>query len=75
VAGTLRSYPNPTSGIVTIESASIQTGDKIELYDTHGQLVHQFSARKNQTTINLSFLPKGTYILKVNNKQAKIIKN
>jgi hypothetical protein len=71
----LQSYPNPTSGIVTITNTSIQAGDKIEIFDTQGQLVNQFSAEKNQTTVNLSSLPKGTYIVKVNNKQVKLIRN
>jgi uncharacterized repeat protein (TIGR02543 family) len=71
----LRSYPNPTSGIVTIEHASIQAGDKIEVFNSYGQLMQQSSAEKNQTTLDLSSLPRGTYILKINNRQAKVIKN
>jgi hypothetical protein len=75
VETSLRSYPNPTSGIVTVEDASIQAGEKIEIYDINGQLVKRFSATKNQTTIDISALQRGTYILKINNKQVKIIKN
>jgi hypothetical protein len=71
----LRSYPNPTSGIVTVQNTSIQAGDIIEIYDMNGQLVQQFSAAEKQTTIDLSALKRGTYILKVNGKQVKIIKN
>ncbi|MDR0833390.1 MAG: leucine-rich repeat protein [Candidatus Symbiothrix sp.] len=73
--GTLKSYPNPTSGTVTVENASIQAGDKIEIYNINGQLVQQFSAAEKQTTLDLSTLKRGTYILKVNGKQVKVIKN
>jgi uncharacterized repeat protein (TIGR02543 family) len=70
----LRSYPNPTTGFITIENETIHAGDKIEIHNTQGQLVRQFRAEKNQTRLNLSSLPKGTYIISVNNKQVKVLK-
>ncbi|MDR0833046.1 MAG: T9SS type A sorting domain-containing protein [Candidatus Symbiothrix sp.] len=75
VTATLKSYPNPTSGLITIEGTAIQAGDKIEVYDAIGRLVHRSVAENMQTTIDLSSLIKGTYILKVNEEQVKVIKN
>ncbi len=68
-------YPNPMKSYVTIENADIAAGDKIKIFSIDGQMVQQFSADKNRTTLNISSLPRGTYILKVNDKQVKVLKN
>ncbi|GHT19680.1 hypothetical protein AGMMS4957_04470 [Bacteroidia bacterium] len=75
VKADLRTYPNPTTGIVTVEDATIQSGTKIDIYNINGQLVKQCTATQNRTTVDISTLPRGTYILRVNNRQGKIIKN
>jgi hypothetical protein len=75
IEGGLRAFPNPTSGNVTIEDETLHAGDIIEFFDIHGQLVRQFTAEKNRTILNLSSFQKGTYIIKVNNKQIKVLKN
>ncbi|GHT19214.1 hypothetical protein AGMMS4957_02980 [Bacteroidia bacterium] len=71
----LRSYPNPTTGIVTVEDATIQANTKIDIYNINGQLVKRCAATQNRTTLDISSLPRGTYIVRVNNRQGKIIKN
>ncbi|GHT38568.1 hypothetical protein AGMMS49965_02360 [Bacteroidia bacterium] len=68
------SHPNPTSGTVVIKDTAIKTGDRIEIYNLNGQLMRHFSAQSEQTTIDISSFPTGIYILKVNNKQIKVIK-
>jgi hypothetical protein len=70
----LQAYPNPTSGVITIENVTIKAGDTIEIHDTRGWLVNQYIAEENQTTLQLAPLPKGTYIISVNNKQVKVVK-
>ncbi|GHT23563.1 hypothetical protein AGMMS4957_15290 [Bacteroidia bacterium] len=70
----LQSHPNPTSGTVVIKDTAVKTGDRIEIYNLNGQLMRQFSAQNEQTTIDISSFPTGIYILKVNNKQIKVIK-
>jgi ribosomal 50S subunit-recycling heat shock protein len=71
----LRAFPNPASGNVTIENETVHAGDIIEVFDIHGQVVRQFTAGENRTILNLSSFRKGTYIIKVNNKQIKVLKN
>jgi hypothetical protein len=71
----LRAYPNPAQKIITIAGEAIEDGDNVEIFDTNGQFICRFIATKNQTTLNISSFLKGTYIVKVNNKQVKIIKN
>jgi len=58
-------YPNPSSGIVTIES--INENNTLEVYDVMGNKV--FSSNLEPTsTIDISFLQKGIYILKISNE-------
>ena len=66
-------YPNPTGGTVTIESSTLEEGDRIEVYSSTGTLVKQYSAGSRQTKIDLANQPKGIYIIKVNGKQVKVI--
>ncbi|GHV69019.1 hypothetical protein FACS1894199_17130 [Bacteroidia bacterium] len=75
VSRAVKSYPNPTSDVLTLESATLQTGDKVELYDLSGQLLYQFAAQGNQTRVDLSPFPPGIYILKINNEAVKVLKN
>jgi hypothetical protein len=69
----LKVYPNPTEGKVMVENLYLKAGDKIEIINSSGMLVRQFQARPLQTEIDLGNFPKGIYIIKVNNKQVKII--
>ena len=69
----ISAYPNPTEGIVIIESSTIEKGDRIDVYNATGVLVKQYSAKPNQTEIDLGNMPKGMYIIKVNGNQMKVI--
>jgi uncharacterized repeat protein (TIGR02543 family) len=69
-------YPNPATDLVTVESSEIKAGDKIGVYSTVGTLVRQMHAvEPNRATINLSALARGIYVVKVNGRQARVIKN
>ena len=57
-------YPNPVNDVLTIQSKNIEVS-KVEIYNTIGQRVlEQDGLVKN--TINVSSLPKGIYVLKLN---------
>ncbi len=61
-------YPNPGSGIFTIKNYN---GERVDVFDSSGQKV--FNANKAQ--INLSFLPKGLYFVKiVNSLDTQLVK-
>jgi hypothetical protein len=68
-------YPNPTIGQLRI--TNFELGKNIEIYDITGRMVYQTNKPTNQqtTTIDISHLQAGIYILKVGNEIAKIIKN
>ena len=70
--GIIRVAPNPTSGLLTIQSDDVQ---QIEVYDLGGRKVLHFG---NTNSIDLSALPSGTYYLHISCPQgtsvAKVVK-
>jgi hypothetical protein len=58
-------YPNPTTGILTIEGIE----GKTEVYDLYGRLV--LTAEAN--TLDLSFTPNGIYFVKATGENGRII--
>jgi len=61
----LRVYPNPTSGKVYIETES-----KIKVYNQQGQFLQETFGNQ----IDLSDYPKGIYLLQVNGRLRKVVK-
>ena len=65
-------YPNPTNGTLNV---TCQAGSAIKLYDTRGSLVLSQTATEEYTTLNLSNLPNGIYILNCDgHKSIKVVK-
>lgn len=62
-------YPNPTTGEVNINNASLE---KATVYNSLGQLVKTFNLDSSNTinTINLTGLPKGIYYIYLINQDA-----
>ncbi|MGH1339420.1 MAG: T9SS type A sorting domain-containing protein [Aureispira sp.] len=58
---TLTAYPNPTTDFVEL-SYTGEVIKSVQVYDVTGSLVSQ---QLNETTIDLSHLPKGMYMVKV----------
>ena len=73
-------FPNPTSGVLTIQNKSQVKLNNVQIYSVTGQLVKTFNLEKTMknTTIDISTFAKGTYILKVNSDKestnVKVIK-
>ncbi|WP_281613060.1 immunoglobulin-like domain-containing protein [Flammeovirga sp. SubArs3] len=70
----LNVYPNPTFGDVTLTSSLPFQG--VDIYNLIGVKVKtiQFVHQTQKTTLNLDDLPRGQYILRVNNQPIKFIK-
>jgi photosystem II stability/assembly factor-like uncharacterized protein len=71
-------YPNPSNGIFQIESSK-NAATNIEVYNIAGGLVYQNNFSNKLTTINLSELSAGLYIVKLKSENSistyKISKN
>ena len=67
-------YPNPTSGMVNVESIGLQS---VEVYNLTGQMLLQTSATNGQANIDITSLPNGTYFVKLignHNQVKKVVK-
>jgi hypothetical protein len=75
--GSLTIYPNPVAGgVLTIENGELKSGERIAIYNIAGSLVAIYDASAGErTTINVSRLPKGAYIVKLGARAAKLVVN
>jgi hypothetical protein len=64
-------YPNPTTGIVKIQNVENAT---INVYSLTGNLVETIVSNTVNTTINLSDLAKGTYLVQIVNENEVVTK-
>ena len=62
-------YPNPTTGKITIKTDG-RTIPQVKLYSLQGQLLY----KTTDNQIDISHLTNGIYILQVNNRAVKIVK-
>ena len=66
-----RVYPNPSSGLVTIEGPGIQ---KIDVIDMSGRLIRSFNTDRVPMILDLGFLQKGIYYLSLETSERKYIR-
>ncbi|MGM9810952.1 MAG: T9SS type A sorting domain-containing protein [Paludibacteraceae bacterium] len=69
---TLRVYPNPTVETLVVEGFLAENG-QLRLYNQQGQLVKTSAADAARTTLNVSDLPAGSYLLLCNGEAFKVI--
>ena len=60
-------YPNPAKNILTIELSSIQNNEKVNIFNIMGSLVAEFDISTLIQHLNIEDLPKGAYVLRLNN--------
>ncbi|MDR2206938.1 MAG: M12 family metallo-peptidase [Flavobacteriaceae bacterium] len=68
--GDFEIYPNPVKDILYIQGSGFKNSRFAEIYDASGKLVKTFSGN----SVNVSGLPKGTYVLKTDGQTVKFIK-
>jgi hypothetical protein len=70
----LQVYPNPaTGGIITVNSDGIKADEKIRIYTSTGWLVAVCSVGYPSTSVNVSQLPAGVYVVKAGKHVAKLV--
>jgi hypothetical protein len=67
----VRAYPNPVKDILNIEGAD---GNNIEVYNSRGQFIFSKQSGNNLTTLDMSALPFGLYLIRVNGETIKVTK-
>ena len=67
----LRIYPNPSTGILAIEAKGIKEGH-LAILNLTGQVQFQ-SVLNEKTALDLHSLPKGIYLLKIQNREGVMV--
>lgn len=75
VAKTVSVYPNPTSGVVYVQSTSAFSPVKYEIYDALGRTVLNSKITDSNKGIDVSALKSGMYILKLVSSETSVIKS
>jgi hypothetical protein len=71
----LTAYPNPLlNEQLIISNEQLKIGDRIEVYSLTGTLLKTFVAAGAKSSIDLSALPAGVYVVKAGNAVAKVVK-
>jgi hypothetical protein len=74
VAGDVRIYPNPaTKGVLTVTSGNLHPGDKLSVYDVSGAFIAAYKATGNKTTLDVTRLSRGSYLLKTGTATVKFV--
>ena len=71
--GAVRVFPNPTAETLVVEGVLAEDG-QVRLYNQQGQLVKTGAAGDGRTTLDVSDLPAGSYLLLCNDEAFKVIK-
>ena len=70
----IKVYPNPTSGIITIEGLPETKKSTIAIYSDNGKLIMKKSTYSKQEEVDISKQVSGYYLLIINKQSVKIIK-
>lgn len=66
-------YPNPTSDVVSITTSKVNINSVLQVLDLTGKVILKESMSSNNITIDVSRLPKGAYLLQVDNAKEKLL--
>ena len=70
---TVNLYPNPSTGLVYIESSMTTASFKLEITDVNGRIIEtgSNSITNGVNTVNLNSVQRGTYFFKLSSEQAE----
>jgi len=68
----IKIYPNPASEYINVDAGMEKSN--IQIFDLYGHVVLQQNINKRITKINITFLSKGVYMLKVNSVNKMFVK-
>jgi len=70
---TIKIYPNPASDVIYIQNAP-KTDFTVSIYRINGVVLNSTVMNAGSKTIDVSYLPGGLYLLRINNQAIKFIK-
>jgi|GEM_PF-980001 len=65
-------YPNPTNGLLQIETA-ISGQKTVQLFNVQGQMVQQFKTSDANFSVDVTALPDGVYVLKLQTTDGRMV--
>jgi len=66
-------YPNPTNNHITLDNGQ-ELMKEVYLYDVMGRKVQHFPVNAPSTTVNVSNLPNGIYVVKINTASGVLVR-
>jgi N-acetylmuramoyl-L-alanine amidase len=69
----LKVYPNPAKSSVTVENEKAASGDVINLFEMNGRFAKSYQGTGAKTTVDVSSLHPGYYVLRVGNQATTIV--
>jgi hypothetical protein len=66
-------YPNPSDGRINLDIERTENGQQLEVMNLTGQLVYSTEAVRGKNSMDLGFLQKGIYIVRMGKKSQRII--
>ena len=64
-------YPNPTADVLNIETDANK--NLIKIIDLSGKVISTYSVQENKISLKVQHLPKGIYIVEIENEKGKTI--
>jgi len=65
-SGQINLYPNPTNGSINI--SGVTPGGRIQVYNSTGVAIRDFSIQRNMETISIDDQPVGMYFIVISDK-------
>lgn len=69
----VRVYPNPTQDVLFVDGLPVNT--VVRLFSVDGRLLETIQTSTRQTQLQVSTLPRGTYLLQMDTRIVRFIKN
>ncbi len=67
-------YPNPSSGIIQLESAEVEFEGNYRIFDTSGRQVKSGPARGQNLTVDINSLQHGIFFIQVDTNRGAVVK-
>ena len=65
-------YPNPATNVLTLKTGDVSNA-QITVFDINGQKVTEQIAESTETTLNVSSLPAGNYIVEIKSADGTVV--